>query len=266
MNECIQPPIDEENNKIIQIDKEIGKKIIKKQRLIFVPPISSKVIISFIFCEYYLSYAAYNKIDTPYIKKSICLIVFMFFYTYYLSLMTPGTQTNVDKFFNNSKEIQYLKNHFWKNCQFCNSKKFIRSSHCRTCQKCILFRDHHCPYIANCIGFNNVQHFLNVLFWGMYAIAYYNITCIKFFLKKDNTYLNDGSLMPKIIKYGIIIDFIVNIFFFNGMFYMFIRTFISIYNNFPKLEQLKVPNIKKVLYYIIYIKVKMIIIIIIFGI
>jgi hypothetical protein len=227
------------------IDKEKSKKIIKLQREIFIPIISAKVIISFIFCEFYLSYAAYNKIDTPYIKISICLIVILFFYSYYLSVIIPATQTNVNKYFNNSKEIQNFNNSYWNYCQFCNSKKFIRCSHCRTCQQCILYRDHHCPYTANCIGFNNIQYFLNFLFWGIYAIGYYNITCIKFFLKKNNVNLNDGSIMPKYIKIFIIIDFIFNAMFFNGLVYLFFRTILIIYENFTTMEKERFPSLER---------------------
>ena len=173
-----------DNNNSINEDKEKAKRVIRIQRILFIPLISGKVIISFIFCEWYLSYANDNKIDTSYIKISICLIVALFFYCYYLSVMTPATNTNVNKYFNFSKEKQFLNMYLWNNCQFCNSKKFVRSSHCRSCQKCILFRDHHCPYTANCIGYGNIQYFFNFLFWGIYAIAYYNITCVKFFLEK----------------------------------------------------------------------------------
>ena len=106
-----------------------------------------------------------------------------------------------------------------------------RASHCRSCQKCILFRDHHCPYTANCIGYNNIQYFINFLFWGIYAIAYYNITCVKFFLRKNNTNLNDGSKMPKAIFISIIIDFTINIMVINGLVILIAKTFLVIYNN-----------------------------------
>ena len=228
----------------INKEKEKSKKIIRKQRLL-IPFISSKVIISFIFCEFYLSYAADNKIDTPYIKLSICLIVFFFFYSYYLCVITPSTQISVNKYFNNSKEIQYFKNNYWNQCQFCNRKKFIRYSHCRVCQQCILYRDHHCPYTANCIGFNNIQYFLNFLFWASYSIIYYNITCFKFFLKKDNINLNDGSIMPIYIKVSIIIDFTINILTINGLILLFFRTILVIYENYTTMEKDRFPNIER---------------------
>ena len=169
------------NNIFPNRDKEEGSKTIRFQKLIFIPIICLKVIISFIFCELYLSYSSPNKIDTSYMQMSVCLIVIIFFYCYYLTVMTLPTQTNVNKYFIRSKEIKNLKYNLWNDCLFCNNKKFIRSSHCRSCQKCMLFRDHHCPFTANCIGFNNIQYFLNFLFWGIYAIVYYNITCVKFF-------------------------------------------------------------------------------------
>ena len=230
------------NNNLIDKDKELGKKMIRIQRLLFIPMISGKVIISFIFFELYLSYANDNKIDTSYMKISTYLIVFIFFYCYYLSIMTPATNTNVNKYFNYSKEKQFLKIYLWNNCQFCNSRKFVRSSHCRSCQKCILFRDHHCPYTANCIGYNNMQYFINFLFWGIYAIAFYNITCVRFFFRKNNTNLNDGSEMPKAIFICIIIDFIINFMVINGLVILIGKTLLVIYNNFTNIEMGKYPN------------------------
>ena len=224
--------------------KEQSKKLILNQRFAFIPIIITKVIISFIFCQFYLSYIS-NKIDTPYIKSSIHLIIFLFFYSYYLSIVTPSNHSSVNKYFNNSKEITYLNNNYWKDCQFCNSKKYFRSSHCRMCQKCILYRDHHCPYIANCIGFNNIQYFFNFLYWGIYAIVYYNITCITFIFKKGNINLNDGTKMTKYIRISIIIDFIVNILFFNGIVYLFFRTLLVIYENYTTYEKNRFPNVER---------------------
>ena len=232
------------SNVIPNIDKEQSKKDIIFQRLIFIPVISLKVIISFIFCELYLSFYSKNKIDTSYMQMSVCLIVIIFFYCYYLIVMTSPTQTNVIKYFVGSKEIKHLNYSFWKDCLFCHNKKFIRSSHCRSCQKCMLFRDHHCPYTANCIGFSNIQYFLNFIFWGIYAIAYYNITCFKILFKKGNIHLNDGSTMPKYIKIFIIIDFIINTICFNGIFFLFFRTILSIYENFTNNEKWNFPNIE----------------------
>ena len=244
--ENINNPQTNNINKVFpDIDKEKSKKIIRFQKLIFIPLICLKVIISFIFCEFYLSYASLNKIDTVYMQISVCLIVIIFFYCYYLTVTISPTQTNVNKYFFRSKEIKPLKFNNWKDCPFCNSKKYIRSSHCRSCQKCMLFRDHHCPYTANCIGFNNMQYFINFLFWGMYAIAYYNITCIKFFLKKDNIYLNDGSTMPRFIYICIIIDFIINILMFNGVTFLFFRNILSVYENFTNNEKWNFPNIER---------------------
>ena len=237
------------NNKILtNIDKGKSQNILKIPGIGFIPIIliCIKVLISFFFVESYLSYTAIYKIDTQYMKNSVFLLLIIWFYSYYLAVMTKATQTNVDKFFKGSKNIQFLRNYFWKECQFCNnSKKFIRSSHCRTCQECILFRDHHCPYIANCIGFNNIQYFLNFLFWGAYSIVYYEIICIKFFLKKSNIKLNDGRIMPHYIKIFIIFDFIGNILFFNGLIYLFLRTLLVIYNNFTNMEKNRYPMIEK---------------------
>ena len=160
--------------------------------------------------------------------------------------MTHPTQTNVDKYFNYPlKEVQFFDPCYWRDCPFCKSKKFLRSSHCRICQKCILYREHHCPYTANCIGFNNIQYFLNFLFWGMYEIVYYNLTCVKFFRKPNNFILNDGSIMPVYIKVFIIIDFTMNCLVFNGILLLFVRTLLVIYENYTQYDKTRNPGLKR---------------------
>ena len=98
--------------------------------------------------------------------------------TYFLASFTNPYQTNVDKYFdasinilimnyqnNVSREIKSLNPDEWfVFCNFCNKKKFIRSSHCRICKNCIIFREHHCPWIVNCVGYQNIQYFMNFLF------------------------------------------------------------------------------------------------------
>ena len=68
-------------------------------------------------------------------------------------------------------------------CNYCHIRTFIRSTHCLTCDECILLKEEHCPYIANCIGFNNIQYFINLLFWCIYSLIYYEFICIKTFFK-----------------------------------------------------------------------------------
>ena len=233
-----------DDNNDPQKAKEKSRRMILYQRLLFIPIISIKVIASYIFYELYLSYAAYNKIDTPYMQLTACFIVSLFFYTYYLVVMTPATQENVDKYFQFQKEVNSVKENLFTFCEFCKKKKYLRTSHCRFCSECILYRDHHCPYTANCVGFNNIQYFLNFLFWGIYLIGFYNLTCIKFYFKKDNINLNDGSVMPKYIKRLIIVDFIINILFFNGILYLFLRTVYNIYDNFTNREKRRFFNVE----------------------
>jgi hypothetical protein len=83
-----------------------------------------------------------------------------------------------------SEKITYfnLKN-YNQICNYCHIRTFIRSTHCLTCDECILFKEEHCPYIANCIGFNNIQYFINLLFWCIYSLIYYEYICIKSFFK-----------------------------------------------------------------------------------
>ena len=96
---------------------------------------------------------------------------------------------NLVKNFNNkdetlSEKITYfnLKN-YNQVCNYCHIRTFIRSTHCLTCDECILLKEEHCPYIANCIGFNNIQYFINLLFWCIYSLIYYEFICIKTFFK-----------------------------------------------------------------------------------
>ena len=83
-----------------------------------------------------------------------------------------------------SEKITYfdLKN-YNQICNYCHIRSFIRATHCLICDECILFKEEHCPYIANCIGFNNLQYFINLLFWCIYGLVYYIIACIKSFIK-----------------------------------------------------------------------------------
>ena len=84
---------------------------------------------------------------------------------------------------NSSEKITYfdLKN-YNQVCNYCHIRTFIRATHCLTCDECILFKEEHCPYIANCIGFNNIQYFINLLFWCIYSLSYYIFICIKCFI------------------------------------------------------------------------------------
>ena len=66
-------------------------------------------------------------------------------------------------------------------CNYCHIRTFLRATHCLVCDECILFKQEHCQYIANCIGFNNIQYFINFLFWSIIGLIFYLFYCIKFF-------------------------------------------------------------------------------------
>ena len=104
-----------------------------------------------------------------------------------------------------SEKITYfdLKN-YNQVCNYCHIRSFIRATHCLICDECVLFKEEHCPYIANCIGFNNVQYFINLLFWCIYGLTYYTILCIKSFFKSNVKI----KMFPIIIM---ISDFVINL-------------------------------------------------------
>ena len=130
-----------------------------------------------------------------------------------------------------SEKITYfdLKN-YNQVCNYCHIRTFIRATHCLICDECILFKEEHCPYIANCIGFNNIQYFINLIFWCIFGLIYYNILCIKYFI-----YLNVKiSLFPLII---LISDFAINIMILKTLVQKLYKLLYNIYNNITQYER-----------------------------
>ena len=125
-------------------------------------------------------------------------------------------------------------NQGYKICEFCNHIKFDRTSHCRVCKKCISFRDHHCLFTDNCIGFNNIQYFVNFLFWSIYGNIYYMYCYLTF------NYLN----ISKTIKIINLIDFIGNCCFFYNKISVIIRSLVAIYANRTFVEMKKDYNVE----------------------
>ena len=195
----------------------------------------------------YIIYSFENEEDQKYCKYSVWILVSLIFLCYFLSVFTPSTQTNVDKYFdkrnnifmsridNPGNELQNLNFYQWTDCAFCNSKKFIRSSHCRICNKCILLRDHHCPYIGNCVGFKNFQYFCNFLFWGDLGLLFYMISTIKFYFSNSSKSIKIPSIL-KIFQY---IDLFFSCFFIIQLFLLMISLFINLYNNTTQLEKMR---------------------------
>ena len=95
--------------------------------------------------------------------------------------------TQIKEFNNKDEKLsQNIVNFDLKNynqvCNYCHIRTFIRATHCLVCDECILFKQEHCQYIANCIGINNIQYYINFLFWCICGLIFYSFFLIKFFL------------------------------------------------------------------------------------
>ena len=226
----------------------------RKQIIIFIPIVLSKILISIFFFTKYLVHSFENEEDINYCKYSFWILASLVILCYFLTIFAQGNQTKVDKYFDQVKnnvlavkvedpgnELQDLNSAQWSHCLFCKSKKFIRSSHCRTCNKCILLRDHHCPYIAGCVGFNNMQYFINFLFWAEIGFIFYDISFIKFqFFSKARHYI----VMPLYLKILFYVDFFLALFFTINLFGIMSKLFINIYNNRTQLENMRTANVE----------------------
>ena len=224
------------------------------QLKIFVPLVSGKILIPVFFMQNYIIYYFDNEIDQNYCKYSVWILTSLIFLCYFLAVFTPSTQTNVNKYFDNIKnniysakadnpgnDLQNLSIYEWTDCLFCNSKKFIRSSHCRTCNRCILLRDHHCPYIANCVGFKNIQYFFNFLFWGDMGMIFYVISCVKYYFFSSMT---NYVIIPFYLKIVFYVDFFFTSFFIVNIMGIAFKLFVNIYNNRTQLENMRGPIVE----------------------
>ena len=139
-----------------------------------------------------------------------------------------------------SEKITYfdLKN-YNQICNYCHIRSFIRATHCLICDECILFKEEHCPYIANCIGFNNLQYFINLLFWCIYGLVYYIIACIKSFIK-FNIKINIFVLII------LISDFSINLIILRALIIKLYKLLYNIYYNVTQYElQMEENNINE---------------------
>ena len=115
------------------------------------------------------------------------------------------------KIFNNKDEklsqglIFFDLKNYNQECNYCHIRTFIRATHCIVCDECILFKQEHCQYIANCIGFNNLQYFINFLFWSICGLIFYSFFCIKFFINFES----DKIGIP--VLFLIISNFVINL-------------------------------------------------------
>lgn len=156
-------------------------------------------------------------IHSKYFSYSIIILIYM---SYFLSVFTSSQQMKIEKFIfrklnqkdnntnkniNEENDIENILNNEVSNfinkdeklseeikffdlknynqvCNYCHIRTFIRATHCLICDECVLFKQEHCPYIANCIGINNVQFFINFLFWTIFGLVYYMIICLVAFI------------------------------------------------------------------------------------
>ena len=116
-----------------------------------------------------------NKIDIENRLYSSILFVALISFSYFKASLTSSGISDANRYFyassslcnntHNYKSITNISASDYTNCEYCNRKKFLRSSHCRTCNVCVLRRDHHCVWIANCVGIGNNRFFFIFCLW-----------------------------------------------------------------------------------------------------
>ncbi len=110
-----------------------------------------------------------NKIDIENRIRLGIIFVILIMYSYFKASLTSCGVSEANKYFYNNfsddKSITNVSADNYTNCEFCNKRKFVRSSHCRTCKVCVMRRDHHCGWIANCVGAGNNRYFFIFCFW-----------------------------------------------------------------------------------------------------
>ena len=280
---------------------------IRTQRFIFIPLVTIKILIPFLFYNMYLSHPNEIEIEMQenennynYCSYSLLLLIYI---CYFLSMLTSSKQMKIEKYlyksannnlnensknthtptnnenkvedkvnntknenknnptidstkkdqdnnvinsfenaYKNSIETINVKNESFSEkithfdlrnynqiCNYCHIRTFIRATHCLVCDECILFKEEHCPYIANCIGFNNLQYFINLLFWCIYSLTIYIFICIKEFINFDMKI----SVFPLII---LISDFSMNIIVMKILIQALYKLLFNIYNNVTQYE------------------------------
>ena len=231
------------NSNISQINtgssQEVDSNIKFYQKIIFAP-----IIFVYIFIEFYLrifyliNTRDINTIEKRYYKYLICFHAFLIYLSYFLSMNTDLSQTNINKKYfskeeSSLKQSNKLNPNLWNNyCNFCQAQKFIRSNHCNYCNKCILLKFNHCFFIANCIGFKNIQYVINFLLLTVYWIYKYQTSYIKYITKSENNF-----------NFLLTIFFVLNFPAFIILFFYFLKLMFDVFNNQTKYERNKVNNL-----------------------
>ena len=151
--------------------------------------------------------------------------------------------TQIKEFNNKDEKLsQNVVNFDLKNynqvCNYCHIRTFIRATHCLVCDECILFKQEHCQYIANCIGFNNIQYFINFLFWCICGLIFYSFFFIKFFFNFD--YNKIGISVTSLIISNFIMNLMILIMLINKLY----KLFKNIFKNVTQYEQQMEENEK----------------------
>ena len=248
---------------------------IRTQCIIFLPLVCIIILLPFFIYNNYLITADNKQIEENiYNQKCISFIILiLIFLCYFLSIKTSSKQMKIEKYLyknitNNNNEIKLEENNInneniynikdfhskdenksqniiyfdLKNynqvCNYCHIRSFIRATHCLVCDECILFKQEHCQYIINCIGFNNIQYFINFLFWSIFGLIYYSFYCIKFFIsfEYDKTGLSVISL--------IVSNFVINLMILIMLINKINKLFKNIWKNITQYEQQAEENEK----------------------
>ena len=236
-NLMIDTSLNNSNMKLKKDSQNVSNVSKSTQYKIYLPIVTIKIIVPSFFMLKYIIYSYENKEDQNYCKYSVIILTIFILFCYYFAVFSDSSQTKVDKYYHNNinyafradspgNELQNLTSYQWGYCDFCKSKKFIRTSHCRVCNKCVLMRDHHCPYIINCVGFKNLQYFFNFVFWGDTGIIFYIISFIKF-----KFFSNVEFNIPIYIQVLIYIDLFLSGFFICNITGIMIKLFLLSYNN-----------------------------------
>ena len=257
----------DDNNKV--------NSVIRTQCFIFIPLITIIIFLPFFIYNNYLIFAGKKKTEEEiYNEKYVSyIILILILICYFLSIKTSSKQMKIEKYLykniiNDNNEVDENKNenneeNIYNNqikifnnkdeklseqiaffdlknynqvCNYCHIRTFIRATHCLVCDECILFKQEHCQYIANCIGFNNIQYFINFLFWciiGLLLFFFYFIIYL-INIEYDNIKIS--------VFIFILSDFASNIMIFIMIIKKLYKLFLNVWNNITQYELLLEEN------------------------